>query len=172
VLLVDASNAFNSLNQRASLHNIHFTCPLLTITLTNVYREASCLFIDGECILSEEGTTLGDPLAMAMYVLSTVPLINKLEGLATRCGLLITLLLLDHLLTCWIGGNNCPPWILDSGVANAPPIKNQCTNSAKPCSETASPNTKVCKSFKTNFIRFPFSGSRPQSQTLSKPSLA
>jgi len=66
------------------LHNIHFTCPPLAITLTNVYREPSCLFIEGEYILSEEGTTKGDPLAMAMYALSTVPLINKLEGLATQ----------------------------------------------------------------------------------------
>jgi len=84
VLLVDAFNAFNSLNRRVSLHNIHFTCPPLAITLTNVYREASCLFIDDECILSEEGTTQGDPLVMAMYALSPVPLINKLEGLATQ----------------------------------------------------------------------------------------
>jgi len=84
VLLADASNAFNSLNWRVSLHNIHFTCPPLAITLINVYREASCLFIDGECILSEEGTTQGDLLAMVMYALSTVPLINKLEGLATQ----------------------------------------------------------------------------------------
>ena len=84
VLLADASNAFNSLNRHVSLHNLHFICPPLAVTLTNVYREASSLFIDGECLLSEEGTTQGDPLAMAMYALSTVPLIRKLDGLATQ----------------------------------------------------------------------------------------
>ena len=81
VLLADASNTFNSLNRNVFLHNIHFICPSLAVTLTNVYREASCLFIDGEYILSD---TQGDPLAMAMYVLSTAPLINKLEDLATQ----------------------------------------------------------------------------------------
>ena len=65
-----------------SLHNI--ICPLLAITLTIVYREVFCLFIDGECILSEEGTTQGGPLAVAKYALSTVPLINKLKSLATQ----------------------------------------------------------------------------------------
>ena len=70
VLLADASNTFNSLNGRVSLHNIHFICLPFAITLTNVYKEASCLFIDGECILSKEGTTQGDPLAMAMSALS------------------------------------------------------------------------------------------------------
>ena len=80
----DASNAFNSLNRHVSLHNLHFICPPLAVTLTNVYREASSLFIDGECLLSEEGTTQGDPLAMVMYAFSTVPLIRKLDGLATQ----------------------------------------------------------------------------------------
>jgi len=50
VLLADASNAFNSLNRRVSLHNIHFTCPPLAITLTNVYREASCLMVSVFCL--------------------------------------------------------------------------------------------------------------------------
>jgi len=84
VLLADASNAFNSLNRCVSIHNIHFTCHPLAITLTNVYKQAFCLFIDGECILSEDGTTQADPLVMAMYVLMTVLLINKLEALATQ----------------------------------------------------------------------------------------
>ena len=43
--------------------------PFATI-LTNTYRMASNLFIDGTSLLSREGTTQGDPLAMPMYVIS------------------------------------------------------------------------------------------------------
>ena len=47
VLLVDASNAFNSLNREAALHNIQHLCPTLSTILTNIYREATELFVDG-----------------------------------------------------------------------------------------------------------------------------
>jgi len=60
VLPTDASNAFNSLNSRASLHNLHYICPPLAVTVSNVYRKAS-LFIDGQSLFSEEGTTQGIP---------------------------------------------------------------------------------------------------------------
>ncbi len=36
--------------------------------------------MDGEVIRSMEVTTQGNPLAMAMYGLATVPLIRKLDG--------------------------------------------------------------------------------------------
>ena len=66
-LLVDASNAFNSLNREAAPHNIQQLCPSLSKIIINTYREDSQLFIDGSTLYSQEGTTQGDPLAMAMY---------------------------------------------------------------------------------------------------------
>ena len=79
VILVDASNAFNSLNRQAALRNIYQLCPALSKVLTNTYREDVQLFIDGEVLLSQEGTTQGDPLAMAMYTIAITPLIHRLE---------------------------------------------------------------------------------------------
>ena len=80
VLLVDASNAFNSLNRQVALHNIRRLCPPLATILINTYRAPTELFVDGDTILSQEGTTQGDPLAMSMYALATIPLIKKLDG--------------------------------------------------------------------------------------------
>ena len=76
VLLVDASNAFNSLNRQVALQKI---CPSLATVLINTYREPSELFVDGDVLYSREGTTHGDPLAMPMYALATIPLIKKLD---------------------------------------------------------------------------------------------
>ena len=73
VILVDASNAQSS-------RNIHNLCPALSKVLVNTYREDIQLFIKGEVILSQEGTTQGDPLAMAMYTITITPLINRLES--------------------------------------------------------------------------------------------
>ena len=79
VLLVDASNAFTALNREAALHNIQHLCPVLSTILINFCREATELFVDGIVLHSEEGTTQGDPLAMPMYALATIPLINQLS---------------------------------------------------------------------------------------------
>lgn len=79
VLLVDASNAFNSLNRENALRSIQSMCPQLAPILVNTYRDDIPLFIDGEMFLSQEGTTQGDPLAMAMYALAVTPLIAKLQ---------------------------------------------------------------------------------------------
>ena len=84
MLLVDASNAFNSLNREAAIRNVRVYCPILAPMLTNTYRTPSRLFIDGDHILSQEGTTQGDPLAMAMYAIGTLPLIHKLQADVTQ----------------------------------------------------------------------------------------
>ena len=79
LLLVDASNAFNSLNREAALHNIRYTCPIMATVLINTYRNATELFAEDLTLYSEEGTTQGDPFAMPMYALATIPLIKRLN---------------------------------------------------------------------------------------------
>ena len=71
-LLVDASNAFNNLNQQLALANISTLCPVFSQVLINTYHSDAKLLVGGETILSQEGTTQGDPLAMAMYALALV----------------------------------------------------------------------------------------------------
>ena len=84
ILLVDASNAFNNLSRKTALINIQHMCPSLATILINTYRKDPEFYIKGEAILSAEGTTQGDPLAMAMFALAMVPLINKLRGQAQQ----------------------------------------------------------------------------------------
>ena len=77
-LLVDASNAFNSVNCQAALHNISIA---LSMMLHNTYGAPFCLFVTGQGkISSHKGTTQGDPLAMSMYALAMEPLIRKLHS--------------------------------------------------------------------------------------------
>jgi hypothetical protein len=84
ILFVDASNAFNNLNRKAALVNAINLCPPIAKILVNTYRLDPALFIDGEFIMSKEGTTQGDPLAMAMYAIATLPLIHQLDHEATQ----------------------------------------------------------------------------------------
>ena len=67
MLLVDASNAFNTIKHHTALLNIQKLCPALATPLVNIYRASLNLYMDGNVVLSQEGTTQGDPLAMPMY---------------------------------------------------------------------------------------------------------
>ena len=69
-----------SLNRLSALHNIRHLCPALATILINTYRAPTELFVDGDVLYSSEGTTQGDPLAMPMYALATIPLIKKLRS--------------------------------------------------------------------------------------------
>ena len=80
VILVDADNAFNRLNRKVALHNIRRSCPSLYQFLYNGYKAPAKLHLgDGTHILSEEGVTQGDNLAMAKYAIGTRNLISSLN---------------------------------------------------------------------------------------------
>ena len=74
VLFIDASNAFNSLNRKAMVHNMKFLCPAMAIYVKNCYGTPSRLFVfGGKEIKSAEGTTQGDPCAMPAYGIGIMP---------------------------------------------------------------------------------------------------
>ena len=59
--------------------NIQTLCPPFSTALINIYRESTDLFLGANTLLSQEGTTQGDPLAMPFYALATKPLIDRLS---------------------------------------------------------------------------------------------
>ncbi len=80
ILLVDASNAFNSLNRQVLLHNIRYLCPPMATYVKNCYGSPSRLFVmGGKEILSQEGTTQGDPMAMPAYTVGIAPLLKMIQ---------------------------------------------------------------------------------------------
>ena len=80
VLLVDADNAFNRINRKVMLHNICIVCPVIASYVINSYNQHARLFVTGGVeIHSQEGTTQGDPTAMPLYALGTIPLLNAIS---------------------------------------------------------------------------------------------
>ena len=85
VLLGDASNAFNTINKNAFLHNITIICPPLSRYVQNCYYANTRLFImGGGEIQSTEGTTQGDPTAMAIYAIAIILFILMLVAEANQ----------------------------------------------------------------------------------------
>ena len=88
VLLVDAANAFNNINREATIHNMKTKCPVLARYVENTYKKPTQLFVAStsgnrgmnvETILSSEGTTQGDPVAMAMYAIGLIHLQKTIQ---------------------------------------------------------------------------------------------
>ena len=83
MLLMDASNAFNSINRVSALWNARVLWPRASRFLFNSYRGYSPLIVAGttETLYSKEGTTQGDPMAMLMYGVALMPLVRDLKSL-------------------------------------------------------------------------------------------
>ena len=84
VLLIDATNAFNTLNREAALHNISILClpppPPATFVINN-YRLPVRLFATGSQELkSSEGITQGDPLSMSIHGMRLILLMLALQN--------------------------------------------------------------------------------------------
>jgi hypothetical protein len=62
ILLVDATNAFNTMNRQVALINARQLCPSLATALINIYNNPTELFCDHHLLWSCEGTTQGIPL--------------------------------------------------------------------------------------------------------------
>ena len=79
ILLVDASNAFNSLNRITMLLHAHVLWPRCSRFL---YRGWSVLVLrdSSDLLYSKEGVTQGDPLSIFMYAVGTLPLIRSLHN--------------------------------------------------------------------------------------------
>ena len=85
LLLVDASNAFNSLNREALLHNIKYICPPMAQYVNNCYGKPSRLIITGgKEIPSAEGKTQGDPFAKPVYAIGVVPFLSLIKSAESR----------------------------------------------------------------------------------------
>ena len=83
VLMVDASNAFNSIKREAFLHNTEVLCPDLATFISNFYSIPSDLFVQGgKRLKSLGGTIQGDTAVMAIYALGIIPLLAWLSNLS------------------------------------------------------------------------------------------
>ena len=68
VQLVETSNAFYTLNRKAVMHNFGILFPILTTFVKNTYKQPAHLILSDKVTLtSDEGTTQGDSIAMAVY---------------------------------------------------------------------------------------------------------
>ena len=81
ILLIDVENAFNSLNRELALKKVEVFVRTLQHALVNSYKHPSNLYIDNLVLRSTStgGTTQRDPLAMAMYGIDVIPMIELLQ---------------------------------------------------------------------------------------------
>ena len=124
ILLVDASNAFNSLNRSSALHNIRCLCPSLATILINTYTGLllSCslmvMFYSPERALPKvtHWRCLFMPLLLFQSSVNYTPALWML----VKCGTLMMPLLLGRSGFCVSGGMLSPHSALNSAISLMP----------------------------------------------------
>ena len=77
LIQVDANNAFNTINRKVLMHNIHVLCPEIATFTINCYMKPARHFVIGGVELSScKGSTQGDPIAMPIYAIGILPLMS------------------------------------------------------------------------------------------------
>ena len=89
LLLVDAANGFNNLSRYGMLWTVKHRCSKMARFSFNCYRHEIRLICrrpgeDAVILLSKEGVTQGDPLAMALYGIALLPLAEILREANTE----------------------------------------------------------------------------------------
>ena len=79
ILPQDARNAFISLNRNLALKKIRKLCPSISTAVRNSSKTPLDFFTHKNVITSQEGTTPGDPISMAMHGLAILPIIDFIE---------------------------------------------------------------------------------------------
>ena len=79
ILLIYARYPINSLNREMSSKNIRKLCHSIYAGIRNSYKTPSAFSIDKRVIMSQEGTIQCNPIAMLLYGVATLPLIDVLE---------------------------------------------------------------------------------------------
>ena len=65
ILLIDASNAFNSLNRKAALNNIKYTCPEFSCLILSNYQYLLLNLIEaGDDFIGEPSSCLSDIMVL------------------------------------------------------------------------------------------------------------
>ena len=74
ILLVDAENAFNTVNRKVALQSVQASCPIVSKFTMNFFRPRNRHFLGRTYLSGEEGIAQGDPFAIIFYGLSVLPL--------------------------------------------------------------------------------------------------
>ena len=80
ILLIDAENVFNSLTGVLALKHVEIIFPASHQALANSNKHPSNLYVNHTVLTSTESATQGDTLAMAMYGIEIIPLVELLQN--------------------------------------------------------------------------------------------